>query len=259
MAQRGRPRKTPVVAEAPAENISEVTNSDETASMKEQVAYQLATILKMAEKMGINLEEVFPKPPAAVNVVEGTSNADIAAIAAQAAIAAMKATSPAVPALKPGEKLKPGQALPGGGWVQWTKGDLNPEDTITFVPLPIPGMVYPFADDNGYQKIKLDINGLVCWLTCGVENTVNRFFYNVYEAALAGHRQLEKFKREGPEWAPWGKYGPDGRQAWQFIPMAASFGMNEDGRSLRVGGPTPLDITPTEVAEASTPTGEPLK
>lgn len=243
-------RKKAPAAPVAAENNSQT--AEEAAAMKEQVAYQLAQLLKMAEKMGVNLDEVFPKPPAETTVVvEAPSTQEIVSIAAQAAVAAMRGTT--APAQGPSAPYKPGQALPGGGWIQWQKSDLNPEDTITFVPLPIPGMVYPFADENGYQKIRLDINGLVCWLTCGVEQTVNKYFYNVYEAALSGHRQLEAFKRNGPDYAPWGTHGPDGRPAWQYTPMAASFGMNIDGRSLRVGGPTPLDMTPTEVAGTPAP------
>lgn len=262
MATRGRPRKTPVVAEAPAENSSAVATAsgDEAAAMKEQVAYQLAQLLKSAEKLGVTLEDLYPKPPTAVNVVEAPAST-VPATGADGTITingqTFKITPSSTNVPAPTGKPKPGQYLPGGAWVQWTKADLDPEDVVTFVPLPIPGMVYPFADENGYQKIKLDINGLVCWLTCGTENKVNRFFYNVYEAALANHRQLEAFKRNGPEYAPWGTRGPDGRPAWQFTPMAASFGMNIDGHSLRIGGPTPLDITPSEVAGTPAPPGEP--
>lgn len=262
MAQRGRPRKTPVaVAETPAlaaENAS--VSNDEIAAMKEQVAYQLAQLLKTAEKLGVNLKEVFPTPPAVSGaVLEAPANA-VPASGSNATIMIdgksynVTPVSTSVPA--PVGPPKAGQYLPGGAWVQWTKNDLNPEDTVTFVPLPIPGMVYPWTDDNGYQKIKLDINGLVCWLTVGAENTINRFFYHVYAAALANHRELEAFKRNGPVAAPWGLTGPDGRRAWQYIPMAATFGMNVDGHSLRVGGPTPLDLTPSEVAAAPAPAGE---
>jgi len=245
-------KKAPITDEVVENNSTSA--EDEATAMKEQVAYQLAQLLKMAEKMGVDLTEVFPKPPKEVTVVqESPSTQDIVTIAAQAAVAAMKGVAPA--GSQPGQPYKPGQALPGGGWIQWKKTDLNPEDTVTFVPLPIPGMVYPFADENGYQKIRLDINGLECWLTVGLEQTINRFFYNVYEAGLAGHRELEAFKRNGPAYAPWGLKGPDGRPAWQYTPMAASFGMNIDGRSLRVGGPTPLDMTPTEVAGTPAPSG----
>lgn len=252
-----RPKKAPV--EAPAaiapENNSQ-NAEDEAAAMKEQVAYQLAQLLKMADKMGIKLDEVFEKPPVETTVVqENPSTQEIVNIAAQAAVAAMRGSNPNQPGLPPGP-LKPGQALPGGGWVQWKKSDLDQTKTKTFVPLPIPGMVYPFADENGLQKIRLDVNGLVCWLTCGVENTINEMFYSVYEAALNGHRELEAFKRNGPSYAPWGTRGPDGRPAWQYTPMAASFGMNIDGHSLRVGGPTPLDMTPTETAGIPADSGE---
>lgn len=230
-------KKAPVTAEVVESNSQ--TAESEAAAMKDQVAYQLATLLKMAEKLEINLDEIYPRPPAVTTTVVQSSGVPVP-----------------LPIPAPTGKPKPGQYLPGGAWVQWTKADLDPEETVTFVPLPIPGIVYPFTDENGYQKIKLDVNGLVCWLTVGVENTINRFFYNVYEAALNGHRELEKFKREGPEYAPWGKKGPDGRQAWQFIPMAATFGMTDDGRSLRVGGPTPLDLTPSEAAGTPASTGE---
>jgi len=251
-----RPKKAPAATEVAVENNSQ-NAENEAAAMKEQVAYQLAQLLKMADKMGIKLDEVFEKPPVDTTVVhESPTTQEIVNIAAQAAVAAARGMNPNQQQV-PSGPLKPGQALPGGAWVQWKKSDLNPELTKTFVPLPIPGMVYPFADENGLQKIRLDVNGLVCWLTCGVENTVNEMFYSVYEAALAGHRELEAFKKNGPSYAPWGTKGPDGRPAWQYTPQAASFGMNIDGHSLRVGGPTPLDMTPTETASTPAPSGEP--
>lgn len=250
MAQRGRPRKTPAPV-AENSSVATIATNDEAAAMKEQVAYQLAQMVQLAQKMGVDLTTVFPTPPSEINKVESTAGAS-QATGADGTITINGQTFKITPASTnvpaPSGKPKPGQYLPGGAWVQWTKADLDPEDTVTFVPLPIPGMVYPFPDENGYQKIKLDINGLVCWLTCGMENTVNRYFYNFYEAGLANHRQLEAFKRNGPDYAPWGKTGPDGRPAWVYTPMAASFGMTNDGHSLRIGGPTPLDLTPTEVA-----------
>lgn len=263
MAQRGRPRKAPVVAEAPAENTSAVATAggDELAAMKEQVAYQLAQMVQLAKKLDLDMSTLFPTPPSEVNKIE-SSTAAIPATGADGTLTVngqtFKITPTSTNVAAPTGKPKPGQYLPGGAWVQWTKADLDPEDTVTFVPLPIPGIIYPFPDENGYQKIKLDVNGLVCWLTCGTENTINRYFYNVYEAALFNHRQLEAFKRNGPDYAPWGKTGPDGRPAWVFTPFAASFGMTNDGHSLRVGGPTPLDLTPTEVAGSpAAPSEEP--
>lgn len=260
MAQRGRPRKAPAVAEAPAENTSAIATTDaELATMKDQVAYQLAQMLKAAEKLGVDLSTVFPQPPAEVNRVEvaqptSTTTGASGTITINGQTFNVTPQSTNVPA--PNGTPKPGQYLPGGAWVQWTKADLDPDDTVTFVPLPIPGMVYPFTDENGYQKIKLDINGLVCWLTVGAENTINRFFYNYYAAALSNHRELEAFKRNGPSYAPWGVKGPDGGPAWRYTPMAASFGMNIEGHSLRPGGPTPLDLTPAELANTPAPSGE---
>lgn len=251
-----RPKKAPATAEAVVENNSQ-NAEDEAAAMKEQVAYQLAQLLKMADKLNMNLDEIFERPPVATTVVtEAPTTQEIVNIAAQAAVAAMKGVNPNQQQV-PAGPLKPGQALPGGAWVQWKKSDLEGSGTHTFVPLPVPGMVYPFQDENGLQKIRLDVNGLVCWLTCGVENTVHDMFYSVYEAALAGHRELEAFKKNGPAYAPWGTVGPDGRPAWQYTPQAASFGMNVDGHSLRVGGPTPLDMTPTEIASTPASSGEP--
>jgi hypothetical protein len=260
MAQRGRPRKTPIVAEAAAENSSAttMTGGDELAAMKEQVAYQLAQLLKTAEKMGVDLATVFPAPPKEVTKVE-SPEAVAPATGTDGTITingqSFKITPQSTNVPAPSGTPKPGQYLPGGAWVQWTKNDLDPNETITFVPMPIPGMVYPFPDENGYQKIKLDVNGLVCWLTVGAENTINKFFYNVYKAALENHRELEAFKRNGPSYAPWGAKAPDGGPAWRYIPMAASFGMNIDGHSLRIGGPTPLDLTPSEAAAAPADSG----
>jgi hypothetical protein len=214
-----------VVAEP--EKVSPMTVEDEAAAMKQQVLYQFKQLLKMAETMGIKLEEIYEKPPV-----------DVTKVVASAIPA---------PATEAG-KLKPGTVLGTGvnaSWVPWTKADLDPDDVVEFSPLPLPGIVYPFPDENGYQKIRLDINGLVVWFTCGVPNIVNRYFYNEYQDKLANWRALEDFKRNGPSYAPWGRKGPDGQNAWMYVPMAPSFGMNEDGRSLRPGGPTPLDPTST--------------
>lgn len=229
MAKEKETPDASVQAEEVQEKVSPMTIEDEQAAMKQQVLYQFKQLLKMAETMGIKLEEIYEKPPVDVTKIVAT----------------------AVPEPAPQGRLKPGTVLGTGinaSWVQWTKADLDPEDLVEFSPLPIPGVVYPFSDENGYQKIRLDVNGLVCWLTCGVPNKVNRFFWNVYNDKLVAWRALEDFKRNGPEYAPWGRKGPDGQNAWMYTPMAASFGMTDDGRSLRIGGPTPLDPTPTEPA-----------
>lgn len=222
-------------AAAAAENNSQTPN--EVSAMQAQIAYQLKELFKLAEKQGVKLEDIFDKPPAAVTAV-------------------VQGSTPVVPIAAP-EKIKPGTPImgadgkPTGASVPWTKEDLDHEDMVEFVPMPIPGLVYPFMDENGYQKIRLDVNNLVCWLTCGIPNKVHRFFWNVYNDSLTLYRETERFKRSGPSFAPWGAKGPDGGPAWLYVPQAATFGMDDRGHSLRVGGPTPLDLTEPTPAEAS--------
>src|SRR6266853_631705 len=87
-------KKKAPTAPVAVENNSQTTEN-EAAVMKEQVAYQLAQLLKMAEKMGVNLEEVFPRPPKETTVVaENPSTQEIVNIAAQAAVAAMRGSAP---------------------------------------------------------------------------------------------------------------------------------------------------------------------
>ncbi len=167
---------------AEPEKVSPMTVEDEAAAMKQQVLYQFKQLLKMAETMGIKLEEIYERPPTEVTKVVAS------------ALPAPEAAAPV--------KLKPGTVLGTGvnaSWVPWTKNDLDPDDLVEFSPLPIPGIVYPFPDENGYQKIRLDINGLVVWFTCGTPNIVNRYFYNEYVDKLANWRAIENFKRNGPE------------------------------------------------------------
>src|SRR5260370_38745856 len=82
-------------------------------------------------------------------------------------------------------RIPPGTGLgcTRGNWIPWRKEDLDPTDTVTFTPMPVPSITFPFTDENGYQKIKLDVNDLICWLTCGIPNTINRYFYNAYKNA----------------------------------------------------------------------------
>jgi hypothetical protein len=233
-------RKKAPVAKA-TENNSE-TPDNEVGAMQAQIAYQMRELFKLAEKQGIKLEDIFEKPPTTVTtVLQGT------AVAVPVAVDVKQ---------KPGTYIVDQQGKPTGATIPWTKQDLDPEDTVEFVPIPVPGLVYPFMDENGYQKIRLDVNNLVCWLTCGVPNKVNRFFWNVYDNSLQGYRELERFKRNGPAWAPWGARGPDGGPAWLYVPQAATFGMDDRGHSLRIGGPTPLDLTEVQPAEAPAESGK---
>lgn len=221
---RGRPRKTeahPAEVSPEAQVAAVAEQQDENEIMGQQIKYQLAALMKMAQRMGIDLDELYETPPKETTVVleEATSDVPIEEVVDSVG-------------QKPDHRPQPGTVLPGGNWIPWRKEDLNPEDTVEFVPQPIPTITFPMLDEEGHQKILLDVNDLKCWLTVGVPNRVNRFFKNAYDNAYQAWKELESFKRNGPEAAPWGRTGPDGRPAWHYEPMALTFGLDIDGRYL---------------------------
>lgn len=225
---RGRPRKIvedhPVEAEKAPETVVAVEPAeDENVTMQEQLKYQLTAMIRMAKKMGIDLDEIYETPPKETTVVLEQATEDVPVEAIVDSVGHKPVVS---------DRPKPGTVLPGGNWIPWRKDDLNPEDQVEFVPQPVPGLVFPMLDEEGHQKILLDVNDLKCWLTVGVPNKVNRYFKNVYDNCYDAWRELENFKRNGPIVAPWGRFGPDGRPAWHYEPMALTFGMDIDGRYL---------------------------
>ena len=232
-------KKTPAAKPAVKENNS-ASSDEDLKAMLAQVAFQFAQLQKLAEKQNIKLTDVFETPPSATTVEQEPK---------PAATESTELGQPVIAEPTQTGRPKPGTVLPGGNWVPWNPMDLKDSKKITFTPLPIPTLVFPFPDENGFAKIRLDVNDLVCWLTCGIPNTVSEMFYWAYKNGEDQWRALENLKRNGPAYAPWGQRGPDGGQAWQFTPMAASFGMDIDGRSLRRGGPTPLDPRPNELTE----------
>lgn len=252
-------KNTPAKKVAP-ENSSkseatDLTVAEEKAAMEEQFKFQLKSLLKSAQSMGIDLNEVYEKPPSETTVTMSASDL-LEAIRNMGSTNNSNLGGPArnVPLDALGQpvqgdaKLKPGQIIPGTqNWQPWSKNDLDPEAITRFVPLPIPSLVYPIIDGEGRQKIKLDVNNLVQWLTVGEENVVNTFFYNVYKNAYDTWKELEAFKRTGPMGAPWG-FKENGMPAWSYTPFAPSFGMTEEGRALRTGPPTALDYQPSEPA-----------
>ena len=126
--------------------------------------------------------------------------------------------------------LKAGQLVPGTqSWVPWTKSDLNPNDTVTFVAQDVLGTQGGVIHgENGKRGFIIDLNGLTCAIHVHELNTINRFFYSRYEAMVNDTIKLEEFKRHGPRRStPWDN------DKWVFIPNAASFGMDIDGRYLR--------------------------
>lgn len=250
--QKKNTRANRVAPENPSESEATVSAEDRVA-MEEQFKFQLKSLLKSAQSMGIDLNEVYEKPPAETTVtmsaselldaIRGMSSNNNNNLGGPAKNVPLDALGQPVPVAD--MKLKPGQIIPGTqNWQPWSKNDLDPEATTTFVPLPIPSLVYPIVDGEGRQKIKLDVNNLVQWLTVGETNTVNTFFYNVYKNAYDTWKELENFKRRGPQGAPWG-VKEDGTPAWSYTPFAPSFGMTDEGRSLRSGPPTALDYTPS--------------
>jgi hypothetical protein len=256
-----RPKKTPVAKVAP-ENDS-MSQDNQKALMQEQWKAQLKMMLKSAKAAGIDLNDVFEQPPAETAVT--MNSADLASVISTAVKEAVTATKDVLggraagipldaygqPVNNPGGRMKPGQIIPGTqNFVPWSMNDLDPENVVTFSPLPIPSLIWPLIDVHGRQKIKLDKNGLVQWLTVGETCTINQYFYDQYEDAYKQWMEVEKFKRTGPVGpnVPWG-LKDDGTPAWSFTPFAASYGMTEEGRSLRVGPPTALDFISGEVPQ----------
>lgn len=125
--------------------------------------------------------------------------------------------------------LKPGQVIPGtASYVPWIKEDLDPNDTVTFVAQDVLGTQGGMEYAENQKGFKLDVNGLTCFIRVNELNTINRFFYSRYESMLYGNIQLEEFKRHGPKRPmPWG--GND----WTYLPYAASFAMDMDGKSIK--------------------------
>lgn len=220
---RGRPRK---VENNPEPQVDERDLQiqilrEELETMRQQNEYQMAMFQKLLARADI--DEPTRPPKEDTLIVE--SNEDTSRV---------NSGRP-----RPGSLLGD-QYDRNVGWVPWRKDDLNGEDMVDFVPAPVPSVVFPMSDEEGRQKIRLDVNDLVCWLTVGVPNHVNRFFYNAYIDAYNSWRELENFKRKGPAVAPWGSTGPDGRPSWYFEPMALSFGMDENGHAVTPFRSNPL-------------------
>lgn len=230
---RGRPRKNP---EPVPEKVEAVVDAMETAAMQEQIRYQLVQLLKLAQNLGVDLSDTVLTPDNVGRVAQEKLR-DLYPTPPSDTVHYFDNESPEAQAAerrrKPGELTAPG--APNTGWIPWTKADLDAADLVEFVPLPVPSIIYPIPDENGHQKIFLDVNDLKCALTVGVPNRVNRFFYNAYMNAYDTWRELESFKRQGPAWAPWGATDPQGRRTWHFDASAVSFGMDDEGRYLAQG------------------------
>lgn len=260
--RRGRPRKVaaednPVAEVAPetqpvsqptlapqATDTSAATAAvlslaiEELKAMQEQNRYQTAMFMKVIEKMGLSDP---PRPPKEDTVVLQPADPQDEYVVDQFG------QDLVVPQAKQEDSGKPSPGSltgrPGDrnvGWIPWRKEDLNPDDSIDFVPAPVPTLVFPMTDEEGRQKIRLDVNDLVCWLTVGVPNRVNKFFKNAYDNGFDTWRELENFKRKGPSVAPWGQVGPDGRPSWYYDPMTISFGMDDDGHAITPFRSNPL-------------------
>lgn len=125
------------------------------------------------------------------------------------------------------EGYKPGQTLPNGNWLAWEISDLDPTDTVQFVPQSVRSIHFPLLSGNGKEMLMLDVNGLQALYEVGTLTTTNRFFYNIYLNALDTEIGLEAFKRSGND-SPLADH-------WQYVPRAPTFGLDIDGRYLRPG------------------------
>lgn len=255
--RRGRPRKAaaednPVaevqtpqpVAQAP--DVSAATAVflqlaiEELKAMQEQNRYQTAMFMKVAEKMGLTDPPRPPKEDTLVLQVAGPEDLDVTDQFGNQLVQV-----PSTPQPQQSSKPKPGTLLGNPGdrnvsWIPWRKEDLADDEKVDFVPAPVPTLVFPMTDEEGRQKIRLDVNDLVCWLTVGVPNHVSKYFKNAYDNAFDTWRENENFKRKGPAVAPWGSQGPDGRPSWYYDPMTISFGMDDDGHAITPFRSNPL-------------------
>lgn len=121
-------------------------------------------------------------------------------------------------------------------WVQWTKEDLKDQELIQFVPLQIPNQRHYHLGDGKIGYI-LDVNNLKCLLRVGEINVVHKMFYDTYKNNLDQMIELEKFKRTGPESAPWTAGGPwdeatgKGKNTWFYKPEASAW-LDENGQEM---------------------------
>lgn len=256
--RRGRPRK--VAEDNPVAEVTEPTQDtsaestaavlqialEELKAMQQQNQVIMAMFMKQAEKLGLTDP---PRPPREDTVVLEPASPQDEHVMDQFG---QELVRPATMNQDQG-KPRPGSLLGNPwdrnvSWVPWRREDLDPGDMVEFVPAPVPNLVFPMTDEEGRQKIRLDVNDLVCWLTVGVPNRVNRFFKNAYDNGFEGWRELESFKRKGPAVAPWGQMGPDGRQSWYYDPMTTSFGMDENGHAI-----TPFRSNPLRMYQGSEP------
>ena len=262
--RRGRPRKVaaednpvaevapepqPVSQPTPAPQAPDVSAAaaavlslaiEELKAMQEQNRYQTAMFMKVIEKMGLNDP---PRPPREDTLVLQMAGPDDENVTDQFGNELVVTQS--TPNVKPAGRPKPGTVLGNPGdrnasWVPWRREDIADDEKVDFVPAPVPTLVFPMEDEDGRQKIRLDVNDLVCWLTVGVPNRVSKFFKNAYDNGFDTWRELENFKRRGPVVAPWGSIGPDGRPSWYYDPMTISFGMDENGHAITPFRSNPL-------------------
>jgi hypothetical protein len=216
----------------PQAEVAGKDSADELRKMQESVKQNIYDLIKMAEKTGLSLKEIFPQPPAADQAIQESDPGE-------------QINSPLNPISK--TQYKPGEVIGdatrmNSQWKPWTMADIQDGPRIPLVPLPVPGLVWPVPDELGRQKIRLCNAELTCWLTVGELQEVPTFFSWIYDEALNQYKQAEEYKRVGPESAPWGVInGETGRRAWFHQPTAATFGMDIDGNPLtNINGQNPF-------------------
>jgi hypothetical protein len=127
------------------------------------------------------------------------------------------------------EGYKPGQAFSDGeGWVPWEIEDLDPNDTVQFIPQDIESIRFPVPSINGKRLLSVDVNDLQVLYEVGTSTVTNRFFYNAYVNALEAGIARQNFMNHGPqqESTPWST------STWSHVQAGPSFAMDLDGRSL---------------------------
>lgn len=97
------------------------------------------------------------------------------------------------------EQIKPGSLIAGTQqYIPWRVEDLDPNDTVEFIPELVPSLWMPHLSPNGLPLVSVDVNGLKAVYEVGTLTKTNKYFYNVYKNSYDQWVELEDLKHNGP-------------------------------------------------------------